>query len=264
MSLLQIENLSVQFGALVVLNDLSFCVEQGEVFTIIGPNGAGKSTIFNLISRIYNPASGRILMNAQEITQVKPESIAHYGIARTFQNIELFEHTTVLQNLLMGCHTQCGRMGLNPFSGWMADLLFLPHVRQVEYRHRKAVEDVIDLLDLQPYRDKLISGLPYGVRKMVELGRALAMSPQILLLDEPASGLSREETDQLGFWIEDIQRELGVTLLIIEHNMYLVGLVSDRVMALDQGRCIALGDLDSVRADPNVIEAYLGLPIDNQ
>lgn len=258
MSLLSVDALSIQFGGLKAVDDLSFTVEEGEVFTIVGPNGAGKSTIFNLISRIYEPTAGTIVFQGQEITASKPERMAQYGIARTFQNIELFDHSTVLQNLLVGRHSQRCRRGVLPLPNLVADLLFLPSVRQEEVRHRRAVEEVIDFLDLQPYRDKMIAGLPYGVRKVVELGRALAAQPKLILLDEPASGLSVEETQDMAFWIEDIQREMGITVLMVEHDMKLVTEVSDRVLALDQGRSLVIGTPQEVQSHPAVIEAYLG------
>ena len=193
MSLLEIESLSIQFGGLKAVDQVSFNVEAGEVFTIVGPNGAGKSTIFNLISRLYAPTSGSIRFAGEELTTLKAEQIARLGIARTFQNIELFDHSTVLQNLLVGRHTQVKR----PILSLLSQLLFIPSVRRAEIAHRAAVEQVIDFLDLQPYRNKMIAGLPYGVRKVVEMGRALASGPKLLLLDEPASGLSVEETQDM-------------------------------------------------------------------
>ena len=183
MSLLSVDNLSVSFGGVKAVDGVSFDVKPGEVFTIVGPNGAGKSTIFNLISRFYQPTAGRIAFDGRDITAMRPDQIAPLGIARTFQNIELFEHSTVLHNLLVGRHSRRR-------TAWIEDALFLPRVRREEMRHRERVEEVIDFLDLQPYRDKMIAGLPYGVRQVVEIGRALASAPRLLLLDEPASGLS--------------------------------------------------------------------------
>src|SRR5205823_3411637 len=184
-------------------------LEPGQVFTIIGPNGAGKTTIFNLVSRIYDPTQGRLIFCDEDITRVPPHEIARRGIARTFQNIELFEHATVLQNLLLGRHVHAR-------SRFVEELLFLPRVRALELEHREAVETVIDFLDLQPYRDSLIANLPYGVRKVVEMGRALCTQPKLLLLDEPSSGLSVEETDDMAFWIQDIRTLLGITVLMVE------------------------------------------------
>jgi branched-chain amino acid transport system ATP-binding protein len=250
-SFFRAENLSIHFGGIAAVNDVSFEVGEGEVFTIIGPNGAGKTTIFNLISRIYEPSAGRLTFRGQDITRIPPHRVAALGIARTFQNIELFEHATVLQNLLIGRHIHCR-------SNLLAELLFLPTVRRLEKAHREAVEKVIDLLDLAHYRDSLVTGLPYGVRKVVELGRALAAEPRLLLLDEPSSGLNVEETDDMAFWIQDIKTDLGITVLMVEHDMNLVGRVSDRVLALNYGEVLAQGTPEEVQNHPAVIEAYLG------
>ncbi|MGB7479818.1 MAG: ABC transporter ATP-binding protein [Burkholderiaceae bacterium] len=248
--LLQADHLTVRFGGLTAVNDVSFAVREGEIFTLIGPNGAGKTTTFNLISGLYRPSSGSIRFGGQTISHLAPDRIAALGIARTFQNIELFEHATVLQNLLIGRHTR-RRTAL-----WQ-ELLFTPATRRAELDFRDEVEKVIDLLDLQHYRDSLVAGLPYGARKVVELARALCMQPRLLLLDEPSSGLNTEETDDMAFWIEDI-RNLGVTIIMVEHDMTLVGRVSDRVLALNYGEVLATGSAAEVQADPAVIEAYLG------
>jgi branched-chain amino acid transport system ATP-binding protein len=230
---------------------VSFAIEPGEVFTIIGPNGAGKTTIFNLVSRIYEPTAGSLIFDNQDITRVPPHEVARRGIARTFQNIELFEHATVLQNLLLGRHA-------HKRSRFVEELLFLPRVRALELEHREAVEKVIDFLDLQPHRDSLVVNLAYGVRKVVEVARALCTRPRLLLLDEPSSGLSVEETEDMAFWIQDIRTILGVTVLMVEHDMSLVSSVSDRVLAVNYGRPIALGTAREVQEHPEVIKAYLG------
>ena len=243
--------LAINFGGVQALDGVSFEVEPGEVFTIIGPNGAGKTTIFNLISRIYDPTRGELLFRDEDITRVPPHDIARRGIARTFQNIELFEHATVLQNLLLGRHT-------HRRSRFFEEILALPRVRALEVAEREAAEKVIDFLDLQPYRDTLIVNLPYGVRKVVEMGRALCTEPKLLLLDEPSSGLSVEETEDMAFWIEDITKLLGITVLMVEHDMSLVTAVSDRVLALNYGRPIAQGTAREVQQHPEVIKAYLG------
>ena len=250
-ALFQVNGLSVQFGGVKAVSGVGFEVRRGEVFTLIGPNGAGKTTVFNLVSRIHQPDSGAIAFDGIDLLRVPAHRIAALGIARTFQNIELFEHATVLQNLLIGCHT-------HRTSAVWQELLFLPAVRRAERNLRERVEQVIDLLDLQHHRDSLVAGLPYGVRKVVELGRALAARPRLLLLDEPSSGLNVEETDDMAFWIQDIRDDLGVTVLMVEHDMSLVSRVSDRVLAMNQGEVIAQGTPAEVRAHPAVIEAYLG------
>jgi len=245
------DNLSIHFGGIRAVDGVSFRITQGEVFTIIGPNGAGKTTIFNLVSRFYDPTDGRLVFEGNDITKVPAHRIAALGIARTFQNIELFEHATLLQNLLLARHA-------HKKSGFFSELLFLPSVRRFEVEHREAVEKVIDFLDLQQYRDSLIVNLPYGVRKVAELARALCTGPKLLLLDEPSSGLNVEETEDMAFWIQDIKNLLGVTVLMVEHDMKLVSAVSDRVLALNYGRPLALGTPQEVQGHPEVISAYLG------
>ncbi|MEY2781341.1 MAG: Lipopolysaccharide export system ATP-binding protein LptB, partial [Pseudomonadota bacterium] len=250
-TLLSANQLCMRFGGVLAVNQVSFDVKQGEVFTLIGPNGAGKTTVFNLISGIYVPTSGEVSYRGKSMSQVAPHEIAGLGIARTFQNIELFEHATVLQNLLIGRHTH------RETSLW-SDLLFTPRVRDAEIRAREKVEQVIDFLDLQHHRDAMVAGLPYGVRKVIELARALCTEPQLLLLDEPSSGLNVEETEDMAFWISDIKHLLGITVLMVEHDMTLVSKVSDRVLAMSQGEVLALGTPAEVQSHPDVIEAYLG------
>ncbi len=254
-TLLSANNLSVRFGGVLAVNKVSFDVQPGEVFTLIGPNGAGKTTVFNLISRIYTPTTGEIDYLGPKglirLTEQLPQSVAGLGIARTFQNIELFEHATVLHNLLIGRHTQRK-------SGFWQDLLFTAATRDAEIQARQKAEEVIEFLDLQHHRDSMVAGLPYGVRKVVELARALCTEPRLLLLDEPSSGLNVEETDDMAFWIQDIKNELGITVLMVEHDMSLVSKVSDRVLAMNQGEVLAMGTPREVQTDPGVIEAYLG------
>jgi branched-chain amino acid transport system ATP-binding protein len=245
------KDLAINFGGIRAVDGVSFEVAPGQVFTIIGPNGAGKTTIFNLVSRIYDATTGRLVFCDEDITRVPPHEIVRRGIARTFQNIELFEHATVLQNLLLGRHA-------HRRSRFVEELLFLPRVRALELAHREAAEKIIDFLDLQPYRDSLIVNLPYGVRKVVEMGRALCTEPKLLLLDEPSSGLSVEETEDMAFWIQDIKTLLGITVLMVEHDMSLVSAVSDRVLALNYGRAIAVGAPREVQEHPEVVKAYLG------
>ncbi|MDR6861143.1 branched-chain amino acid transport system ATP-binding protein [Variovorax guangxiensis] len=243
--------MSVRFGGVLAVNNVSFEVRRGEVLTLIGPNGAGKTTVFNLISRIYSPTAGTLEFEGRRLNDIAPHEIATLGIARTFQNIELFEHATVLQNLLIGRHIR------RRTSAW-SEFFFMPSVRGAERDARRKVEEVIDLLELQHYRDSLVAGLPYGVRKVVELARALATEPKLLLLDEPSSGLNVEETEDMAFWIEDIRRDLGITILMVEHDMALVSKVSDRVVAMSQGEVLAVGTPAQVQANSAVIEAYLG------
>ncbi len=249
--LLRAQNISRQFGGLLAVDDVSFDVTPGEVLTLIGPNGAGKSTVFNVISRIYPQTSGQLEYRGEDLGGVAPHQIAWRGIARTFQNIELFEHATVLSNLLIGHHIR-SRTHL------LSDLLFLPSTHRQEIAAREHVEKVIDFLGLQKVRDSMVAGLPYGVRKVVELGRALCMQPELLLLDEPSSGLNPEETDELVYWIRDIVTEMGATVMMVEHDMSLVLRVSSRVVAMNQGRVIAVGTPQEVQSHPEVISAYLG------
>ena len=250
-ALLGAEAISISFGGLKAVQEVSFEVKQGEVFSIVGPNGAGKTTIFNLISRIYDCSSGLIKFDEQDITWEKTYRVAEMGIARTFQNTELFEKETVLNNLLIGCHVRRR-------TNFLQELVFTPSVRKQELEFRQAAESVIDLLKLQSYRDQLVGNLSYGARKMVEVARALCSRPRLLLLDEPSSGLNPEETEDLSFWIEDINEELGITIIMVEHDMKLVTAVSDRVMAMADGKLLLVGTPKEVQEDPEVLRAYLG------
>ena len=251
MAFFKIDHLTKKFGGLTAVDDVTFEVNRGEIFTIIGPNGAGKTTIFNMVSLIYPPTQGRVFFEDRDLTGLPPDKVAARGIGRTFQNIELFENATVLQNLLIGCHAHAKT---NVF----AEMLFLPSVKKRELEHREQAEKVIDFLDLQSARDLMVGGLPYGVRKVVELARALCTQPKLLLLDEPSSGLNVEETDDMAFWIQDLRNDLGITVLMVEHDMSLVSRVSDRVLAVNYGKMLAQGTPREVQSHPEVISAYLG------
>jgi len=251
MNLLEIENLSISFGGVKAVDDVSFAVEEGSVYAIIGPNGAGKSTIFNLLSRFYEPLSGQLNFGGNDLLELGAKDIARLGIARTFQNLELFEHASVLQNLLVGRHVHNSQ-------NWWRQVLFTNSVVEAELEHRRKVEEVIDFLELAHYRNQMISGLPYGVRKKIELARALCIEPKLLLLDEPSSGLNPEETEEMGFWIEDIRRDLNMTVVLIEHDMSLVAEVSDRVLAIVNGKVVAEGGHAFVQSHSEVVSAYLG------
>ena len=251
MSVLKADNLCLSFGGVRAIHQVAFEVAEGEIFSIIGPNGAGKTSVFNVISRFYDLDAGSIAFQGQDITHVKAHQVAARGLARTFQNCELFEHESVLQNLTIASDV---RRASNP----LLDMLFLPSVRRAELAARERIEEIIDLLDLQAYRYKAIASLPFGVRKMVEIARGLCLDPSLILLDEPSSGLNPEETEDLVFWIEDINQDLGITVLMVEHDMRLVGEVSHRVMAMNEGEMLALGSFEEVRTNPTVLEAYLG------
>ena len=251
MALFEVQDLRIAFGGIRAVDGISFSVEKGAIFTIIGPNGAGKTTIFNLISGILQPSGGRILFDGRDIARMPAHQVARLGIGRTFQNIELFDNATVAQNILVGHHARIK-------TGLFGEIFRLPSVVNVEVAARRRVEEIIDFLRLQRYRDTPVGGLAYGLRKMVEFGRALASEPRLLLLDEPSSGLNLEETDEVGFWIRDIRDTLGITVIMVEHDMRLVSAVSDCVMAVNYGRLLAMGTPAHVQRHPDVVAAYLG------
>jgi len=251
MTLLKVENLSISFGGIMALDEVSFEVKEREIYAIIGPNGSGKTTIFNCINKLYSPQRGRILFHDQDITKSKAHRICNLGIARTFQNIELFSNMSVRENFLLGCHRL-------KKSNMFSEMLFLPKTKRQEIQFHEKVEDIIDFLNLQTYRDTRISTLPYGVQKVVEIGRALVTGPKLLMLDEPSSGLNPEETEDMIFWIEDIKKIYGITVLLVEHDMTVVREVSNQVCALESGRVIAQGPPREVQSNPYVIRAYLG------
>ncbi|MDX1666721.1 MAG: ABC transporter ATP-binding protein [Saprospiraceae bacterium] len=250
----EISQLTKTFGGITALDDLGLAVNRGEIFSIIGPNGAGKSTLFNCINGLYAPDSGQINFQGVSLRGLRPDQVARRRIARTFQNLELFSHMSTMDNLLLGRHLHM-RAPL-----WQ--LLALPFRRSAAAReetaHRRKVEEVIDFLELQAVRDQLVTNLPYGKQKLVELGRALAMEPELILLDEPAAGLNQEEREEMVFWIRDIRDHLGITVLLIEHNMQMVSGISDRVMAISFGKKLAEGSVEEVLNHPRVVEAYIG------
>lgn len=250
-ALLEARNLALHFGGVRAVDGVSFDVRSGEVLALIGPNGAGKTSVLNLVTRVFDATAGEIRFEGRPLGALPRERIAGLGLARTFQNIELFEGATVLDNLMLGRH----RFGHGP---WWAQLLRTRAAVAAEEASRAAVEEVIDFLDLSPWRMQPVAGLAYGVRKVVELGRALATSPRLLFLDEPASGLNPEETRELAFWIDDLRSERGITVVMVEHDMSLVSAVADRVICMAQGRILAEGSAAAVQADPAVVEAYLG------
>ncbi|MFH1624823.1 MAG: ABC transporter ATP-binding protein [Pseudomonadota bacterium] len=251
MPFFEVKDLLVRFGGLKALNNVSFQVEKNCIYSIIGPNGAGKTTIFNCISGIYKPDQGKILFNGEDITGCKPHQIAGRGIARTFQNVELFSHMTTLDNLLLGRH---GQMKTNILNG----AFFTRKVVKEEITNRGVVEGIIDFLDLQSARNQLVVNLPFGTQRLVELGRALALEPEVLLLDEPSAGMNIEEKEDLMIWITDIKEDFGVTILLVEHDMKLVMEISDRVLALSYGEKITEGIPSEVQEHKEVLEAYLG------
>ena len=256
MSLFKIENLSIQFGGLKAVNNVSFEVEENSIFSIIGPNGSGKTTIFNLINGIYKPDSGRILLNGEDLVGSRPDRVAKKGIARTFQNIELFTNATVMDNLMLGRHIH---MKTGVWSGVTATLFGRrSRAAQEEVKNREFVEQIVDFLDLQSVRDKFVANLAYGKRKLVELGRALALEPTVLLLDEPSAGMNTEEKEDLNIWIKDIQELYKTTILLIEHDMNMIMGISDRILAINQGEMIVEGVPHEVQRHPEVIKAYLG------
>jgi branched-chain amino acid transport system ATP-binding protein len=249
--LLDVRDINLSFRGVKAVAGVSFHVDPGELFAIIGPNGAGKTSIFNCINQVYRPQSGDIRWKGESIMGLRPDKVARMGIARSFQNIELFPHMTVLDNLLLGRHVRMRR-------SWAAGMAWFGPARREELGNRERVEDIIDFLEIEQWRKYPVVLLPYGIQKRVELGRALAMDPELLLLDEPVAGMNLEETEDMARFILDIREELGIALLLIEHDMGLVMDIADRVMVLDFGQQIAEGTPAEVSRHPDVIAAYLG------
>lgn len=252
---LKVDNVSLSFGGVTAINDVSLEVYQSEILAIIGPNGAGKTSMLNCISGLYHPQKGSIqyhsLDSVHDLTNLRPYQVARLGVARSFQNIELFKHMTVLENLLSGCH-------IHMRSNLLASLFYWGPAQREQIEFRRFIEDIIDLLEIEAIRKQTVSSLSYGLQKRVELGRALAMKPALLLLDEPMAGMNAEEKEDMARFILDVHEEQGVTILLIEHDMGVIMDISDRICVLNFGQKIAEGPPEEIRSNPHVIQAYLG------
>ena len=251
-SILSFKDVSLNFGGIQALSNVSFSIDEGSLFAIIGPNGAGKTSLFNCISGIYKPTSGVVEYKGEAIEEMRPDEIANMGVARTFQNIELFENMTVLDNILIGAHRHIDY-------GSVAGILFGPSVRKKELEARRIAEDIIDFLEIEEYRFSYILSLPYGIQKRVELARALAMKPKIILLDEPAAGMNNEETEDIARFILDIHEELKITTVLVDHDMNMVMDIAEYVVVMDFGQKLFEGLPKDATSNKQVIEAYLGV-----
>jgi len=249
--ILEVEGLHLAFAGVVAIDGVSFSVLNSEIFAVIGPNGAGKTSIFNCLSGVYHPQEGSIRFMGNDLLGMRPDRVAALGVARTFQNIELFPQMTVLENLMLGRHLHVGY-------GTPAAMVRFGKASREEARHREVVEGIIEFLEIQQFRKSYVSMLPYGIQKRIELGRALAMEPRLLLLDEPVAGMNLEETEDMARFITDIRRELGIGTILVEHDMRMVMDLADRVLALDFGKPIAMGTPSEMQSHPDVIRAYLG------
>ncbi|MBP7551343.1 MAG: ABC transporter ATP-binding protein [Gemmatimonadaceae bacterium] len=249
--MVQFDHVTLAFGGVTALSDVSFHVLPRELFAIIGPNGAGKTSIFNCLSGVYRPTKGEIRFQGERIDRRSPVTIARRGIARTFQNLALFHDLTVLDNVMLGRHHLMR-------TDYLSAALWLGRAKHEEMTHRARCEDILEIMELESYRFSHVASLPYGVRKRVEVARALAMEPTLLLLDEPVAGMNQEESEDMARYTLEIRNELGIAIILVEHDMRLVMDLADRVLALDFGKVLSVGTPDAVRSDDAVIQAYLG------
>ncbi|MCL1632632.1 ABC transporter ATP-binding protein [Sporolactobacillus sp. CPB3-1] len=251
MNILEVNHLTKKFGGLTATSDITMNIEKNSITAVIGPNGAGKTTFFNMITAVYKPTSGDILLNGKSLVGLKPHQVSQFGITRTFQNIRLFNDMTVLENVLVGMHQ-------NLKSHWVGTLLQLPHIRRIEENAKIEAYDILKYVGLDKYTNENAGNLAYGAQRRLEIGRAIAAKPKILLLDEPAAGMNPKETDRLTQLIYDLRTKLDVTIILIEHDMKLVMKISDFIYVLDHGELIASGKPEEIRSNKRVIEAYLG------